>query len=342
MAYAARRMSLLRALGRRLLILGRRPPDDGRTVDADDDWRLARPAAIRRALERASARPSGNWYVLDASRTIGKQPRRYVVDGMELVAWRCDGAIVVAPNACPHMGASLADGCVEDGALVCPWHGLKLRREGHGAWRPFATHDDGVFTWVRLGPAIPSLPAPILAPRPRQHLTGIIARDAKCEPADVIANRLDPWHGAHLHDYSFARLRVLSDDGDTLRVRVAFRIAGPLCVECDCTFHSPEPRTVVMTIVDGEGIGSVVETHATPTEKGVTRILEATLAASPRPGFRHVLPLQPLIRPFIERSAARLWIDDAAYAERVAWLRQQAAEGEDQLALVASRGTPQK
>ena len=51
------------------------------------------------------------------------------------------------------------------------------------------------------------------------------------------------------------------------------------------------------------------------------RVVEATLATSDRPGFRHARKLQWLIRPFIERSARRLWVDDAAYAERLYQLR---------------------
>ena len=40
-----------------------------------------------------------------------------------------------------------------------------------------------------------------------------------------------------------------------------------------------------MTIVRGDGLGSVVETHATPIAPGRTAIIEATLATSDRPGF---------------------------------------------------------
>ena len=329
----------------RLLILGTRP---SRVVDDSpapvEDWRAARPAAIRRALDRALARPSGNWYVLDASRAIGAAPRLHVVDGMELVSWRADGVVQVAPNECPHMGASLAGGCVDAGKLVCPWHGLRLDGEGHGAWRPLPVHDDGVLTWVRLGPAHLGLARPILPPRPTQYLAGVVAMSARCTPADVIANRLDPWHGTHLHDHTFARLRVLGHDDDVMRVRVAVRLFGPVCVEADCTFHSPEPRTVVMTIVDGEGVGSVVETHMTPIAPDTTRIVEATLAASDRKGFAVARALGWLFRPFMERAAERLWVDDAAYAERLFQLRARAAErsGEAQPERVALRGTPQK
>mgnify|MGYP006944203400 CR=1 FL=1 len=114
---------------------------------------------------------------------------------------------------------------------------------------------------------------------------------------------------------------VLDPDEDVLKVRVAKRLVGRLVVETDATFHSPEPRTIVMTIVEGEGKGSVVETHATPIEPGRTAVVEATLATSEREGFRHARTLSPLIRPFIERSARRLWVDDAAYAERLYALR---------------------
>jgi hypothetical protein len=64
----------------------------------------------------------------------------------------------------------------------------------------------------------------------------------------------------------------------------------------------------------------VVETHATPLRPGRTAVVEATLATSPRSGFAHASKVSRLVRPFIERSARRLWVDDAAYAERLAQL----------------------
>jgi isorenieratene synthase len=182
-------------------------------------------------------------------------------------------------------------------------------------------HDDGVLTWVRIGDEVPEIPQPVIAPRPDNYLDGVVRIEARCDPEDIIANRLDPWHGVHFHPYSFAALTVLDDTGDVLTVRVAKRLIGRLCAETDATFHSPEPRTIVMTIVEGEGKGSVVETHATPIEPGRTAIIEATLATSDRKGFRHARKLASLIRPFIERSARRLWVDDAAYAERCFLLR---------------------
>jgi isorenieratene synthase len=287
------------------------------------DWKQANPQAIARALDRALARPHGNWYVVDASRRIGARPRRLRIAGQDLLAWRMAGEILVAPEACPHMGASLETACVRDGKLVCRWHGLELGREGHGSWKPYAVHDDGVLTWVRVGPEDPAATKPVLPRRPDYFMQGVVRVEARCDPSDVIANRLDPWHGVHFHPYSFAQLSVLDRGEDVIKVRVAKRIFGRICIETDAIFYCADPRTIVMEIVEGEGKGSVVETHATPIEPGRTAIVEATLATSERKGFRHAIKLERLIRPFIERSARRLWVDDAAYAERLFELRSQ-------------------
>jgi len=33
--------------------------------------------------------------------------------------------VIAVADACPHMGASLADGTLEDGVVTCPWHGWR-------------------------------------------------------------------------------------------------------------------------------------------------------------------------------------------------------------------------
>lgn len=301
----------------RLITFGAAP---SRAVDAAPDvpdWVQANPGRIEGALARALVRPGGGWFAVDAREKVTRVPSAYTVDGHELVLWRAtDGSVRAGPEGCPHMGASLAGACVRGDRVVCPWHGLELGDGPHGRWRTLPTHDDGVLVWVQLAGAEEATPAPILAPRPERFLAGVIRMEAACDPSDILANRLDPWHGAHYHPHSFARLRVLEDRDDALLVRVAYRVAGPLAVEVDATFHCPDPRTIVMTIVGGEGVGSVVETHATPLGPGRTAVIEATLASSERPGFRLARAVAPLLRPMIERRAARLWVEDIAYAER--------------------------
>ena len=302
------------------------------------DWAQASPARIRSALAYAQALPSGGWYAVDATRSIGQGPMRYQIAGKHLVAFRDGSGVVMGFDECPHLGASLSEGRVCAGKVVCPWHGLALGRERHGAWHALPVFDDGVLTWVRLDVLLAGATArfdglharealterPILAPRPARYLEGTVRIEARCEPSDVIANRLDPWHGAHFHPKVFTNLRVTEATDAKLKLRVQYRVFGPVVVEVDATFHCPEPRTIVMTIVDGEGTGSVVETHATPIAPGRTAVLETTLATSERLGFRALRGIGAVARPFVEHVARGLWRDDVAYAERTYALRSGA------------------
>jgi isorenieratene synthase len=174
--------------------------------------------------------------------------------------------------------------------------------------------------------------SPILPARPTHFLDAVVRQELRCEPEDVIANRLDPWHGAHFHSHSFARLRVMEQDDESITVRVVYRIYGRIGMEVDARFHCPEPRTIVMTIVAGEGVGSVVETHATPIGQGRTAMIEATLASSSRPSMAW-LPRAAFLRGMVHARAARLWKDDAEYCERTYALRTR---GKQSLTIASS------
>ncbi|WP_251096287.1 DUF5914 domain-containing protein [Streptomyces sp. Caat 7-52] len=396
-------------------------------------------------MKRALARPSGNWYVVGASDDLrDDRPLARTVQGREVVVWRgADGRAVGGPGVCPHLGAPLRDSPVRCGALVCHWHGLALYGTPYAGWAPLPVHDDGVLLWVRLdevGGEAP-LDTPVVPRRPERSraLTAVYVGTGVCEVEDIVANRLDPWHGAWFHPYAFLDLRVVgspegpeagppgrsgggspcasgggspcasgggspcasgvgppggsegggsgrsahgtngpadgpgsladgtngpadgpgnSTDGtngpadgpgssadgtngpaddpggwegcpdgsacgtdDAFTVDVSFKVAGRLVVPVRAVFTAPEPRTVVMRIVEGEGEGSVVETHATPLgpdELGRPRtaVTEAVIAASDRPGFAFARRAAPLLRPLVRRAAGRLWRDDLAYAER--------------------------
>ncbi|WP_265693391.1 DUF5914 domain-containing protein, partial [Streptomyces griseolus] len=115
-------------------------------------------------------------------------------------------------------------------------------------------------------------------------------------------------HGAHRHHQPARDLERHLDGEPVVR-------AGPVART------APGPRTVVMRITDGEGAGSVVETHATPlTAPGAaeprTAVVEAVVAASDRRGFALARAAAPLLRPLMRGTAGRLWRDDLAYAER--------------------------
>ncbi|MFD5818761.1 DUF5914 domain-containing protein [Streptomyces sp. NPDC127038] len=295
-------------------------------------WREARPAVIAHALKRAQNRPSGNWYVIGAARDIpADRPLARTVVGQEIVVWRNgDGRLAAGPGICPHLGAPLRDSPVRCGTLVCHWHGLALNGKPFAGWEPLPVHDDGLLVWVRLDTVggEPPLDTPVLPVRPSlaDAVSAVYSGLGTCEPEDIIANRLDPWHGAWFHPHSFVDLTVLDTPGkdaaeDSFTVDVSFKLTGRLVVPVRAVFTAPDSRTVVMHITEGEGQGSVVETHATPLgadERGRPRtaVIEAIVATSGRRGFTAARSAAPLMRPLMRAAAARLWRDDLAYAER--------------------------
>ena len=56
--------------------------------------------------------------------------RAFAVSGRMVAVFFKDGTYHAINDSCPHMGASLATGWVEDNQVTCPWH----------AWR-FCYHD---------------------------------------------------------------------------------------------------------------------------------------------------------------------------------------------------------
>jgi Domain of unknown function (DUF5914)/Rieske [2Fe-2S] domain len=299
-------------------------------------WQDAKPARIAESLRRAQSRPTGNWYVVGAARdVVASRPFGATVGGEELVLWRTgDGSLAAGPGACPHLGAPLCDGEVMHGRVVCRWHGLALGVEGFPGWSPLPAFDDGVLAWVRLDRLGGEEPTarPVVPARPPAagSIDAVMTKVGTCEPEDVVANRLDPWHGAWFHPYSFSHLTVdeSASDPGRLVVDVTFRLSRRWGVPVRAEFTAPDRRTIVMHITQGEGAGSVVETHATPLRPGPdgaprTAVIEATVAHSSRPGFAASTRAAGAIRPLMVLAARRLWKDDLAYAERRYALRAQ-------------------
>lgn len=295
-------------------------------------WQQARPARIAASLAAATRDPGG-WFVVGASSDFpAHRSVARTVAGTEVALWRGSaGQLVAGPGACPHLGALLGDCPLDGDDLLCRWHGLRISPRGASGWQPWPAHDDGVLAWVRLpspGETATDRPVHLVRPAPAGSVAAVIAVPARCEPRDIIANRLDPWHGAWFHPYAFSNLTVdeLRSDPDRLVLEVAFRLGPRWAVPVTAEFTCPDARTIVMRITDGEGTGSVVETHATPlgtdgSGHPVTVMTEATIATSPRLGFRLATLARPVLQAAIRRSARRLWVDDLAYAERLARLR---------------------
>ena len=57
-----------------------------------------------------------------------------VAVGTKLIAvFKVDGNYFAIDDTCPHMGASLSGGYLENGIVTCPWHAWRFRL-ADGAW----------------------------------------------------------------------------------------------------------------------------------------------------------------------------------------------------------------
>ncbi len=52
--------------------------------------------------------------------------RSFAVDGKMVGVFLTGGEYCAIDDTCPHMGASLASGYLEDGAVTCPWHAWRF------------------------------------------------------------------------------------------------------------------------------------------------------------------------------------------------------------------------
>lgn len=59
--------------------------------------------------------------------------RNYPVNGRMVAVFLVDGEYFAIDDACPHMGASLSAGYVENGGVTCPWHAWRFSVRD-GSW----------------------------------------------------------------------------------------------------------------------------------------------------------------------------------------------------------------
>lgn len=50
----------------------------------------------------------------------------FAVNGRMVAVFNVDGKFHAMDDLCPHMGASLAGGALQDGVVTCPWHAWRF------------------------------------------------------------------------------------------------------------------------------------------------------------------------------------------------------------------------
>src|SRR5688572_15938744 len=72
-----------------------------------------------------------HWHPVAAAEAVADAPFPARLLGQDLVLWRdAAGAVHAWPDRCPHRGARLSLGRIEDGHLECPYHGWQFEASG--------------------------------------------------------------------------------------------------------------------------------------------------------------------------------------------------------------------
>ena len=257
----------------------------------------ARPALIEAAVKRAQARPSGNWFVLGRQPPDPRGPpvRRHAWPATEVVAWR-DTERTAGRRAgrlpAPGRAAGAGRGRLRRAGL--PVARAAGRPRPRGGWRPLPVHDDGVLAWVRLDAAAvrsrwrrrwcpPGRPGAHQRGRRWLRSSGCASRRISWPTGSTpgTARGSTPTRSAGCPCCPRRARWTSAEEDDRFLVSVTFRVAPGLGVPVRAEFSCPGPRTVVMRITDGEGAGSVVETHATPRGRDAGRASRAPRSSRP-------------------------------------------------------------
>jgi 5,5'-dehydrodivanillate O-demethylase oxygenase subunit len=157
------------------------------------------------------------WHPIAAASEFatGKFPLKRRLLGEDLVVFRtADGAYGAMEPVCPHRGASLEFGSVEDSGLRCAYHGWKFAPSGKCLEQPvepggggkgaattkaYPAEELGGLVWVYMGPS----PAPLIP-----HYDLFVWNDClreigqvrlPCNFVQIMENSVDPHHVEWLH-----------------------------------------------------------------------------------------------------------------------------------------------
>ena len=92
------------------------------------------------------------WYDVEAGDLSTNEVKAVVAGGRAVCLARTDAGLSALDNRCPHQGGPLGEGTIEDGWLICPWHGYEY---DPGTGTPPGGYDDAATPSRLKRPTIP-------------------------------------------------------------------------------------------------------------------------------------------------------------------------------------------
>jgi phenylpropionate dioxygenase-like ring-hydroxylating dioxygenase large terminal subunit len=163
------------------------------------------------------------WYACELSSAVTQKPKQIKMLNQRFVLYRnTQGQVVILKDECPHRGAALSLGWVEDDCLRCPYHGWKFQADGQCTNIPanapetpfpkkarvaaYPTQEKYGFVWLFYGdlpeaerPPIPPLPE---FEDPKLHKS-FLDFQVNTHYTRVLENSIDISHLPIVHANSF-------------------------------------------------------------------------------------------------------------------------------------------
>ena len=149
----------------------------------------------------AFASPFNYWYCVDVAKNIDMtKPYAYNIGELPLVTWFNDSKPITTLNICKHMGSKLDHAHVNNGCLVCPYHGMK--HTGKDSFGQSLIFEDKL--WWSYQPTTKS---PTTTPlwKNKDYNTIMFKMDVDANFQDCVFNTLDINHFAYIHDNLFGK-----------------------------------------------------------------------------------------------------------------------------------------
>jgi len=174
--------------------------------------------------------PQNIWHPVLLSIELGKKPLKLLRFGLEFAFWRdALGNPQAFPDRCPHMGASLSQGTVHAGKLICPFHGFEYLPSGECVHIPangsqaripsgmtcerFACTEAHGFIWMWVGAEQPSGVPAYFSEIEHGFHTRDSAIDGRVNYSRAIENQLDAAHLPFVHRTTIGAGRKTMVDG---------------------------------------------------------------------------------------------------------------------------------
>lgn len=162
------------------------------------------------------------WHPVAFAADVTDKPFAATLLDESLVVFRSNGQVVAARDVCPHRGAPLSRGWVDNGQIVCPYHGLAYSADGKCRHIPsqsegpiperlklttYAAQEAYGLIWVSLGGGLKPLPDfPAWNTEGFQQILPP-SIDIKASAGRQTEGFIDVAHFAWIHHESFADRR---------------------------------------------------------------------------------------------------------------------------------------